>query len=119
MDYNVFLIWEKRARGRWSYWLLCWRGALALLRWIHRSMSVSTRTPRGRSATALLGARSILLRRRPTVICGWARNSVCFVSTAFGLFPGSRQPVSIFPAALFEGFSLRAMGLFGLALTKD
>jgi len=42
-----------------------------------------------------------LLRRR-TVIFGWARNSACFASMAFGTFHGTRLRANISPAATFE-----------------
>jgi hypothetical protein len=83
-------------------------------------MSVNTRTPRGRLAKASSRASSPppRLPRRPTVTSGLGRNSVCFVSTAFGVSHGSRHQVSTSQADLFRVCSPRAMDACGLAPLK-
>ena len=106
---------KKRSSG----WSSCWHIALALLPWIPRSTSASTRTLRGRFARASPKAPSFRWRRRRMVICGWARNSDCSASMASEPSRGSRQTVSNCPAIGSTTFWLRATALFGLAQTRD
>ena len=45
---------------------------------------------------------------------GWARNSDCFVSTAFALFPGNHLQVNNSLRRTSTRYSSPAMALFGL-----
>ena len=58
------------------------------------------------------------LPRRQTVISGWARNSACFASMAFGVSPGSRQQVSASRPDSIRSLLAARDGRFGLARLK-
>ena len=99
-------------------WGCCWHGSVRVSPWTRRSTSVNTRTQRGRSATAFSKAPSSQLLRRPTVISGWARNSACFASMAFGPSRGSRRRVSISPSSYIRSLLAARDGRLWIGTTE-